>query len=56
MVVHLVAFLVDKQVPVVLATVVVIVAVAALANAEPQKIVEGNVVDDPVVGHANILE
>ena len=50
------ALLVDKQVSVMLATVVVIVAVAAHANAELQKTVEGNVVDDLVVDHANILE
>ena len=57
MVVHLVAFLVGKQVAVMLATVAaVIVAVAAHANAELQKFVEGNVVDDHVVDHANTLE
>ena len=39
-----------------LATVVAIVAVAAHANAEPQKFVERNVVNDPVVDHANTLE
>ena len=39
-----------------MATVVaVIVAVAAQANAEPQKIVEDNIADDPVVDHANAL-
>ena len=56
MVAHLVALLVDKQVSVMLATVAVIVAVAAHATAEPQKTVGGNVVDDLVVDHANILE
>ena len=57
MVVHLVAFLVEKQVPVTMATVVaVIVAVAAQANAEPQKLVEDNIADNPVVDHANAFE
>ena len=36
--------------------VAVTVAVAAQANAEPQKIVEDNIADDPVADHANALE
>ena len=35
---------------------VVIVVVAAQATVEPQKTVEDNVADNPVVDHANALE
>ena len=48
--------LMGKQVPVSLATVVVVFVVVADAIVGQQTIVEGNFVDDLVVGHAKILQ
>ena len=52
-----VAFLADTQVPVVLASVAVaIVVAAASASTVPQSLVEIDIVGDPVVGPANVLD
>ena len=52
----MVAFPEGTQVPVMRATVVVVIVVAAWANTVPQSLVEMNIVGDPVVGLANVLE